>query len=532
MSLHLAQSSRNYEVLDVELQSQKRINNLLQLTRSRWMSSSNCELHTWTQQRLKRFVQQEMQDVEIILLSQREPYVHHANSNGVRLERPAGGLVTALEPVMSACAGTWIAHGSGSADFQMVSKDHHIAVPPDKPMYTLRRLELSDEEINGHYLGLCNRTIWPLCNQAYVRPVFRESDWDAYKAVNQRFCNAILEEAKTENPLILVQDYHLALVPQMLRMALPKATIATFWHIPWPSPKAFEICPWSEQLLQGLLCSDVLGFQTQQHVKNFSDTVTQMMKKNALRPLVKAYPISIAWPSPAEWTTQEITQCRKSVLQTHGLSANARLGVGVDRMDYTKGISEKFLSIERLLEREPNWIGRFTFIQILSPSRLRVPEYRAYRLQIVRLADRINRRFGTKNYQPIVLVLHGKTQEQVYRYYRASDFCFVSSVDDGMNLVSKEFIAARDDLNGVLLLSKFAGASKELTQALLVNPYDPNECADAISQALTMQTQEQSERLQAMRIHVAEHNVFRWAGDLLGDSLKIHRRHELVNDAA
>lgn len=532
MSSQKTQSCRTSEVVNSDLHSQKRINNILQLTHDHWILDINHKPQTWTGVTLKEFIQREMQNVEIIILSQREPYVHHASLNGVRLERPAGGLVTALEPVVSACAGTWIAHGSGSADFHMVSKDHHISVPPDKPSYTLRRLELSADEIQGHYQGLCNRAIWPLCNHAHVLPIFNEQDWKAYKIVNQRFCNAVLQEAKTENPFIWVQDYHLALVPQMLRLLLPKATISTFWHIPWPSPNAFAIFPWSAQLLQGLLSSDILGFQTQQHSRNFSDAVKKIAGKDSLRPLIKSYPISIAWPSPSDWLTPSIAKCRKSVLQAHGLSRHVRLGIGVDRMDYTKGILEKFQAIENLLEREPKWIGSFAFIQILSPSRLCVPEYRAYRLQIIRLAERINRRFsGIKNYQPITLIMEGKTLRQVYRYYRASDFCLVSSVDDGMNLVCKEFVAARDDLRGVLLLSRFAGAAEELPQALLINPYDANECAFAMSKALTMSFQEQAERMQAMRTHIAEHNVFKWAGGLLEDALKIHRQHELVNDA-
>lgn len=530
MTSQIASTYRTHD-LSSKGQQIQRVSNLLRLTRDHWELPDTPTQQAWTQHKLQKFVQRELQGVEIFLLSQSEPYVHHDHPNGIQLERPAGGLVTALEPVMSACAGTWIAHGSGSADWRMVSKSHHINVPPEDPVYTLRRLKLSDDEMTGHYLGLCNQALWPLCNHAHVRPIFRGRDWQHYEAVNQRFSHAVVQEAKTHDPLILVQDYHLALVPQMVRELLPQATIATFWHIPWPHPKAFAICPWREQLLKGLMGSDVLGFQTTQHTQNFADTVAQFMGEEALQPRIKAYPISIAWPCPEECVSAEIDACRETVLQTHGLNDGLRLGVGVDRLDYVKGILERFLSIERLLEREPEWIDRFTFIQILSPSRLRVPEYRAYRFQIKRLADRINRRFGNAHYQPIVLVMQGQTQKQVYRYYRASDFCFVSSLDDGMNLVAKEFVASRDDFKGVLVLSQFAGAAYELSQALMVNPYDADACAQAISEALTMPKHKQTQRMQAMRHHVAEHNVYRWAGRLLGDAAKVRQHRALTHDA-
>ena len=501
---------------------------LVQLTHRSWGVPNPRSGTVWTREHLKKFVQRELRETEIILLSQREPYVHHTHANGIHLERPAGGLVTALEPIMSACAGTWIAHGSGSADWQVVSQADHISVPPEYPVYTLRRLKLSEEELTGHYDGFCNQALWPLCNHAHVRPIFRWRDWQHYEAVNQHFCQAVLQEAKTSNPLVLVQDYHLALVPQMLRNLLPNATIATFWHIPWPHAKAFAICPWREQLLQGLLGSDVLGFQTSQHCEYFLDAAEQLMEKSNQCTHVHAYPISIDWPGPEDLVNSEVAECRQEIQQAHHLN-DQRLGLGVDRLDYVKGILERFLSIERLFELEPQWIGRFSFIQILAPSRLRIAAYRTYRFQIQRLANAINQRFGDHNYQPITLVMQAQNQHQVYRYYRACDLCFVSSLDDGMNLVAKEFVAARDDLQGVLVLSQFAGAATELPQALLVNPYDIDECALALSEALSMPHKNQVERMQEMRAHVAEHNVYRWAGNLLGDALKMRHAHTDVS---
>jgi trehalose 6-phosphate synthase len=454
---------------------------------------------------------------------------------GVRVQHPASGLVTAIEPVMRACSGTWIAHGSGSADRETVDRHDRIAVPPEHPLYQIRRIWLSKDEEEGYYYGFANEGLWPLCHNAHVRPTFRTGDWDHYRNVNLKFAEAVVAESKTKDPVVLVQDYHFALLPRMIRDRLPRATIITFWHIPWPNPESFSICPWRTELLDGLLGSSILGFHTQFHCNNFLDTVDRLVEARVDREsftissrghstAVHRYPISIEWPAAPLATVKSVSDARRSVRDRLGLPGNHRLGVGVDRLDYTKGIAERFNAVARLLETHSRWIGRFTFVQIAAPSRGVIADYRDYAARVTELAAQINRRYADAKYPPIVLIAEHHEADAVYEYYRASDLCFVSSLHDGMNLVSKEFVSARDDEQGVLVLSQFAGASRELPEALVVNPYDADQCARALHAALTMDAAEQRERMRFMRGVVREFNVYRWAGRMLLDAAVMRQR--------
>jgi alpha,alpha-trehalose-phosphate synthase [UDP-forming] len=446
------------------------------------------------------------------------------------VRRPASGLVTALEPVMRACSGTWIAHGSGSADRQAVDREDRVAVPPEDPRYTLRRVWLTQEEEQGYYYGFANEGLWPLCHVAHVRPVFRESDWQAYRRVNERFADAIVREARREDPVVLVQDYHFALLPALLRQRLPRATILTFWHIPWPNPESFGICPWRREILQGLLGSSILGFHTRYHCKNFIETVDRYLEARiehehssvtylGEETLVESYPISIAWPTESEvaqWPA--VPDCRSRVRARLGMSPEPLLAVGVDRFDYTKGIVERINAVERLLEKYPQWIGRFCLLQVAAPTRSSLEEYRGFQERIARMVDRVNQRFGRSGYQPVHLLAEHHDHDAVNEIYRAADVCVVTSLHDGMNLVAKEFVAARNDEQGVLILSRFAGAARELREALIVNPYHVEETADALHRALTMPAAEQRERMASLRAVVRHNNVFRWAARMLGDA--------------
>jgi trehalose 6-phosphate synthase len=456
---------------------------------------------------------------------------------GIHLQRPASGLVTALEPVMRACSGTWIAHGSGTADRETVDRHDRIAVPPENPRYRVRRIWLSKEEEQGYYSGFANEGLWPLCHIAHVRPTFRTSDWEHYRGVNGRFAAAVAAESKSRDPIVLAQDYHFALLPRMIRERLPQATIITFWHIPWPNPEAFAICPWRTELLAGLLGSSILGFHTQFHCNNFLDTVDRLLEARVDRETytitfrgrstaVHRYPISIEWPPAPLARVQGIADARRSVRERLGLPANHRIGIGIDRLDYTKGIIERFNAVARLLESEPRWVGRFTFVQIAAPSRGTIADYRDYAARVTALAAEINARYANVH-PPIVLVAQHHEADDVYEYYRAADLCFVSSLHDGMNLVAKEFVAARDDEQGVLLLSQFAGASRELAEALVVNPYDAVQCATALHTALSMDADEQRERMRFMRGVVREFNVYRWAGRMLLDAAVMRQRGRL-----
>ncbi|MFO1340979.1 MAG: trehalose-6-phosphate synthase [Burkholderiaceae bacterium] len=484
---------------------------------------------TWNPDRLRSLLHTQLRGDQVIVVSNREPYIHERNADGeLAVKRPASGLVTAVEPVMRACSGTWIAHGSGSADRDVVDAQDRVAVPPGAHDYTLRRIWLTPEEEQGYYFGFANEGMWPLCHVAHVRPVFRESDWEMYKLVNERFADAVAAEARSDDPVVLVQDYHFALLPAMIRARLPRATILTFWHIPWPNPESFSICPWRREILQGMLGSTILGFHTRFHCKNFIETVDRNLEARVEQEhstityqhdetLVESYPISIEWPTDsASWPS--VATCRQRVFERLGLAEGSVLAVGVDRFDYTKGILERLHAVERLLEKRPEWVGRFVFVQIAAPTRAALEEYRAFQQRIHGVAERINQRFGQPGYQPVQLLASHHEHDAVNELFRAADMCLVTSLHDGMNLVCKEFIAARDDEQGVLILSRFAGAARELPEALVVNPYHVEETADALHRAATMPGAEQRERMASLRLTVRENNVFRWAGRMLADA--------------
>jgi trehalose-6-phosphate synthase len=493
----------------------------------------------WDAERLRALLRTQLQGDQVIVVSNREPYIHEATARGVVIRRPASGLVTAVEPVMRACSGTWIAHGSGSADRTVVDRHDRVGVPPGRDEYLLRRIWLSPEEERGYYYGFANEGMWPLCHVAHVRPVFRESDWEYYRNVNQRFADAVVEEARSEDPVVLVQDYHFALVPAMIRARLPRATILTFWHIPWPNPESFGICPWRREILEGMLGSTILGFHTRFHCKNFIETVDRFLEARiehehstisfkAEETLVESYPISIEWPSEAlQAAWPPVAECRRRVFERMALPENTCLALGVDRFDYTKGILERLHAVERLLEKRPEWIGRFVFVQVAAPSRSLLEEYQTFQERIARVTARINDRFGHSNYRPVHLLVEHHEHDAVTELFRACDICVVTSLHDGMNLVCKEFVAARDDEQGSLILSRFAGAAREMTEALIVNPYHVEETADALHRAATMPAAEQRERMASLRMTVRENNVFRWAGHMLSDAGRSRLRERI-----
>ncbi|MBK4738314.1 alpha,alpha-trehalose-phosphate synthase (UDP-forming) [Noviherbaspirillum pedocola] len=491
---------------------------------------------SWNPDKLRALLHDELAGDEVLVVSNREPYIHSRSDKGIEVRRPASGLVTAVEPVMRACSGTWIAHGAGNADREVVDAHDRVRVPPKNPSYTLRRVWLTEQEEKGYYYGFANEGLWPLCHIAHVRPVFRSSDWDQYVEVNQRFADAVVAEARTEDPVVLVQDYHFALLPRMVREKLPRATIIMFWHIPWPNPESFGICPWREEILEGLLGNTLLGFHTPFHCKNFLETVDRYLETRIEHEAstisyggdltqVEPYPISIAWPEGPY--PESIAESRASVRAELGLPRNLLMGIGVDRLDYTKGILERLQAVERMMELHPSMVGRFSFVQIAAPSRSSLEEYQALENRVRALAQRINLRFGQSGVNPIVLKVEHYDSDQVSRYYRAADVCMVTSLHDGMNLVAKEFIAARDDELGVLILSQFTGAARELHEALIINPYHIEQGADALYRALTMPEAEQRERMRSMRSLVRDFNVYRWAGRMLLDAARLRRRERI-----
>ncbi len=496
----------------------------------------------WSPDALRQLLNDELPEARVLTVSNREPYIHNRIDGAIRLQIPASGLVSALEPVMRACRGVWIAHGGGSADRDMVDAHDRLVVPPDDPAYSLRRVWLSEEEQDGYYYGAANEGLWPLCHIAFIRPTFREQDWACYKAVNQRFADIVVEEANCDNPVILVQDYHFALLPRMIRKRLPKATIVTFWHIPWPNAETFSICPWREEILDGLLGSSVLGFHTQFHCNNFFDSADRLIECRIDREnssvwlrgaetLVRPYPISIEWPSRVLARQAPVAQCRANVQARFGLKDDVRIAVGVERFDYTKGILDRMRAVDDLLTMSPQWREKFVLIQVAAPTRSKLEAYAALQHEAERLATEINGKYERHGWKPIQLVVRHHEPDEVFELFRAADACVVSSLHDGMNLVAKEFVAARDDERGVLILSSFAGAAFELPEALIVNPYDAHGMAKAFDRALRMSPEEQAERMRVMVEQISERNVYRWAAQMLLDAAWLRKRQKIAERA-
>src|SRR5579863_4379818 len=493
----------------------------------------------WTPQALQLVVRDQLHSPQMIVVSNREPYSHDFGDHGaIEVRVPASGMVTALEPVMRACSGTWVAHGSGSADRETVDRSDRVRVPPDDPSYTLRRVWLSEAEEQGFYYGLSNEGLWPLCHLAYVRPAFRGEDWVVYQAVNRRFAEIVAQEAQSDNPVILIQDFHFAMLPGYLRARRPKATIMLFWHIPWPNAETFGVCPWKREMLSHLLMADILGFHTLYHCQNFLATLdrfiecqvdhermTVALQGHICR--VSAYPISIEWPPRWLKALPDIQQSRRTVRERFGIGEHVTLGLGVERWDFTKGVIERCLALELLLEHNPRLRGQVTLLQIAAPSRSKLPAYQALQRSTLAEVERINARFATADWKPIVMIGKHQPPEQVFELYRAADFCIVNSLQDGMNLVAKEFVAARDDEDGVLILSTFTGAARELVEAILINPFDVAETAAAIRRALEMPREQRQMRMQLMRRTIKENNVYRWAGRMLTDAARIRQRQAL-----
>jgi len=468
-----------------------------------------------------------LNQAELVVISNREPYIHNYSDLGqIEMIRPASGLVTALEPILRNLGGLWIAHGSGTADQATTDSEGKIRVPPSNPKYTLKRVLLSKEEEIGYYYGFANEGLWPLCHLAHNRPIFRLSDWEYYRKVNQRFTDAIPTQNLTQKSLILVQDYHFALVPQLIRKRLnasqdSSARVGIFWHIPWPNPETFGICPWGKDLLKGMLGADVIGFHTQFHCNNFLETCNRYLEARIdlehfsvsmdnHETFVRAFPIGIE-PTPVRFLLESEVQELKL---RYGIHAEI-VAVGVDRLDYTKGLIERIEGIERFLEKNPQYIGRFTFAQMGSPSRTHIPAYRLLVDQFEASVLRVNERFSRGKVKPIIFLHQHYDWEQIQYFYQIGDVCLVTSLHDGMNLVAKEYVWCQKAEKGALILSKFAGASRELTEAFIVNPYSTEELADSISAALSLCPKERKKRMLTMKEKIESHNAFHWAADLI-----------------
>jgi trehalose-6-phosphate synthase/HAMP domain-containing protein len=490
----------------------------------------------WTEERLAQFARSRIGDRPLVVVSNREPVSHVWRNRRVVPLTPASGVVTAMEPVMRACGGVWVAHASGDADREVVDERGTVRLPPEAPRYSLKRLWLSEEEEAGYYYGFANEGLWPLCHIVHARPIFRPEDWRQYQAVNAKFADAVLEViAETDDPAVLIQDYHFALLPRLIKEKRSDAHVALFWHIPWPNAEAFGICPWQTEILDGMLGADLVGFHTQFHCNNFLETVDRVVEaridwehfsvaRNQHDTLVKPFPISVA----PRFLDEPPATTRAALLQELGVDVEF-LGVGVERIDYTKGLPERFAAIRRFFVQNPDYRGRLTFLQLAAPSRSRITRYRALEEELDQLAGEINGELGSGSWRPIVLLKGHHDHRDVWPFYRWANFVMVTSLHDGMNLVAKEFVSVRDDDDGVLILSRFTGAARELRDAVLVNPYDVDEMAAAIRTALEMSPGERRGRMGRMRQIVREYNIYRWAGRLLGELARLPSQADRVD---
>ncbi|MDP3880143.1 MAG: trehalose-6-phosphate synthase [Dehalococcoidales bacterium] len=456
-----------------------------------------------------------------MVVSNREPYIHSISGDRIVSNRPVSGLTEALDPVMRASKGTWVAYGSGDADKEVVDAHHRVAVPPENPEYTLRRVWLTEDEVAGFYLGFSNEALWPLCHVVFTPPIYKESDWHSYKKVNQIFAEAVLEEVNGRKAVVLVQDYHFALLSRLIKEQNPALTVGQFWHIPWTTYEIFRTCPWHEEILDGLLGNDLLGFHVQSFCNNFLETVENTLEARIDRnrfavtyrgktTLVQPFPISVDFDALSQSAgTEEVEREMESLRREFNLEGKF-VGLGTDRVDYTKGIPERLQALDKLLEDSPDYRGKIVFIQAGMPSRTQIESYQNLNRRVDQLTEKINTRYGNDAWQPVIMMARQLTPVTLAALRRLANFCVVNSLHDGMNLVAKEYVSSRVDGDGVLILSRFTGAATEMEDALLINPYDISEFARKIKEALEMPEAERRRRMAGMRDVVAGNNIYRW----------------------
>ncbi len=486
----------------------------------------------WTKEDLQNLIKEKMGEYYFLVVSNRQPYEHIFSRGKIVPQKMPGGVVTALDPVMRACHGTWVAFGNGEADTKVTDAAGCVNVPPEDPAYKLKRVWLTKKEEECYYYGYANDALWPLCHTAFQRPTFKKEDWDFYVKVNQKFAQAVIEEIGDRKAFVWIQDYHLCLLPKMLKeMAGNQIITAHFWHIPWPSFEAFRICPQQVELLEGLLANDLVGFHIQYHCLNFLDVIDRLLEskidreqfsvvKNNHQTLIRPYPISVDFEAVNRIAqTPETKTIQENLIEEFELKG-ARLLLGIDRIDYTKGIPERLMAVDRLLEKFPELREKVVFLQVGVPSRVHLAKYRAINDEINMLVEEINWKYSTGNWSPIIFSHRYMSFNEILALYTLADVCVVSSLHDGMNLVAKEFVASRFDEKGVLVLSEFTGSARELTDALLVNPFDCEKMAETILKALNLPEEEARKRMIKMRHLVQENNIFHWAGKVISELLK------------
>jgi trehalose 6-phosphate synthase len=493
----------------------------------------------WTKEDLQQLVKREIGDYRLVVVSNRQPYVHKLVDGRVKLVVPAGGLINAIDPLMQACGGTWVAHGSGTGDPLVVEEGNRVMVPPGDPKYTMRLVWLTEEEEQGYYYGFSNEALWPLCHNAYTEPVFDSQHWETYQKVNRLFAEQVLSEIGEGPAVVFTQDYHLALLPRMIQDANPDVITGQFWHIPWPTPDIFRICPWQKEILDGLLGNDLLGFHIGEHSNNFTNTVANALDARVDSEynfisyrggttLVRPFPISVDFAEiNQESQSDEVAQEMDRLVDELDLGGKL-LGLGIDRIDYTKGIPHRFKAIGRFFEKYPEYREKLVFVQAGVISRADIDAYKLLGEQIEEVLEDVNGRFAKNGWRPIIYLPTDLPNTTLLALRRLARFCVVSSLHDGMNLVAKEYVASRFDEDGVLVLSPFTGAAHELTQALIVNPYATEKFAEALYNAVTMPQRERRVRMAQMRAIVRENNIYKWAAQLVVQLLQGTRRSHIT----
>ena len=486
----------------------------------------------WNKENLSELVKAQLPGSFIIIVSHREPYIHTHVGNEIACHSSVGGVTTALDSVMRATGGLWIACGDGTADRETVDSKNKVIVPPEEPLYTLKRVWLTEEEINGYYYGFSNQALWPLCHSTHIQPIFNESQWNTYKKVNSMFAQSVLEEIGNRKALVFIQDYHLALLPRLIKEASPETTIAQFWHIPWPKQQVFDTCPWQEEILDGLLGNDLLGFHTVRYCRNFLTTVNRATEARVnyekaevtwgeKKTKASSFPISIDFEQLSrEAQSDEIKEEIKRVKDELGLSDKV-IGIGIDRLDYTKGIPQKLMAIDRFLDKWPEYKEKLVFIEVEVPSRTEISSYKELGKNLDALAEKINLKHGSEDWKPIITLIGPLPSSTLAALRGMADLCIVSSLHDGMNLVAKEFVASKYDNDGILLLSSFTGAAKELSDALLINPLALDHFAASIKKALDMPKSEKRRRMVKKRSKVRRNNIYKWAADIFSELAKL-----------
>ena len=495
-----------------------------------------------------------------MIVANRRPQPASQSEAGAAGGQPVSGLLSALIPLIEVSGGTWIGHddnkngltaaqakgksnGNGNGNGQGNGQGNDQAndqgndqgnghrnsqaiAGTSRPPYQLRNVEIQAQDYEGYYNGFSNQGLWPLCHITYTEPQFKSADWHAYRRVNQHFAQAVLEETKGHRAIVFIQDYHLSLLAGLLKQKQPDLLVAHFWHIPWPHLDQLRTCPFHQEIITGLLGNDLLGFQTADHCANFLESVKRNQSRkrspnrNEIAPespttTVKAFPISIDMRAHEDLATSEAAIKAMAKWRDKHQLHNKIIGIGIERLDHTKGLLQKMQAIEILLGKRPDLGGRFVFIQLAIRSRCQQKSYRELGDQLNQLVNNINQRHGNKEWMPIILQLDAHDQIDLVAIERLAKFCVVSSLHDGMNLVAKEFCAARIDNQGVLILSEFTGSAQELSGALMINPFAIDSIADAMLEAIAMDPQEEASRMIAMRNTISHQNIFRWGADIV-----------------